>query len=243
VLAPPAQPGKTVISYSAVQMSADLPAPPDADSIQYSDQLKQLNVIAQGVAEEVAKTYQTALAPAGWKATTERPVRDRFDSFMIFRNPAKEMLTLTMFDLREEQKTRVTLNHNSAAEVDELERKAQLYAEEQKRKEEEKRNRPIPKFAVSLPTGAGDIQADKREIEFHLPTGRGKSAVEALVKQLTAAGWKVEAPLGNDMAGQLSFKLNEQSITILYVDPGFIPAQITITGSGVELEQKTAEKP
>src|SRR5262249_33627230 len=57
VLAPPAQPGKTVIDYSAVQMSADLPAPTDAEHVQYSDQLKQLNLNALGTPDEVAAYY------------------------------------------------------------------------------------------------------------------------------------------------------------------------------------------
>jgi len=39
------------------------------------------------------------------------------------------------------------------------------------------------------------------------------------------------------MAGQLSLEKDGHSVKILYIDPGFIPAQITITGWGIELEQ------
>ncbi|HMC11041.1 MAG TPA: hypothetical protein VKH44_07115, partial [Pirellulaceae bacterium] len=91
VLAPPAQPGKTVIDYSAVQMSADLPAPVDAEHVQYADQLKQLNMHALGTPDDVAAYYQATLAPIGWKSTTEKPVKDGVESFMIFRNPEKEL--------------------------------------------------------------------------------------------------------------------------------------------------------
>jgi len=241
VLAPPAQPGKTVIDYSAVQMSADLPAPVDAEHVQYADQLKQLNMHALGTPDDVAAYYQATLAPIGWKSTTEKPVKDGVESFMIFRNPEKELLNLNMWDLRQEKRVRVTLNHQSAAEVEELDRQVKLAIEERKRKEEAERNKPKPKAAVSLPTGAQDVQASKEEIEFHLATGTSKAAVETIVKQLAADGWKSEDPVGDKTAGQLSLQKDGHSIKILYVDPGFIPAQITISGWGVELE-RAAEK-
>jgi hypothetical protein len=237
VLAPPAQPGKTVIDYSATQMSADLPAPPEAEHVHYSDQLKQLNLNAPGTPDEVAAYYQTALASAGWKSTTEKPVKDGVESFMIFRNPGKEMLTLSMWDLRDEKKVRVTLNHQSAAEVVELDRKAKLLAEENKRKLEAERNKTKPKVAIRLPAEARDIEASREQIEFHMATGKAKAAVEAIVKDLISRGWNVEEPVGDNMAGQISLKKNEQSVNVLYVDPGLIPAQITVSGWGVEVEQ------
>ena len=88
VLAPPAQPGKTAINYSAVLISADR-RPADAESVQYAESNKQSNLDAFGSPADVAAYYKTALAPAGWEATTENPVSDRFESFMIFRNPAR----------------------------------------------------------------------------------------------------------------------------------------------------------
>jgi hypothetical protein len=242
VLAPPAQPGKTVIDYSTTQMSADLPAPADAESVQYADSNKRLDVDAPGTPDDIAQHYKAALAAAGWQATTENPVKDGFTSFMIFRNPQKDLLQLDLRDLKEEKKTRFSLKHQSAAEVEELERRAKLAIEERKKKEEELRNRPKPKAALSLPAGAQDVQADKSEIEFKLPTGKAKPALDAISKQLASAGFKAEERVGNDMAGQLSFTKGEQRITVQYIDPGFIPAEITISASGVELERGTTEK-
>jgi hypothetical protein len=237
LLAPPAQPGKTVIDYSATQMSADLPAPADAEHVQYSDQLKQLNLNAPGTPDEVAAYYQAALAPAGWKSTTEKLVKDGVASFMIFRNPGQEMLTLNMWDLRDEKQVRVTLNHQSAAEVEELDRKAKLLAEESKRKLEAERSKTKPKVVIRLPAEARDVKAGKEQIEVHLASGKAKAAVEAIVKELTSAGWKVEESVGDNMAGQIALKKSDQSVRILYVDPGIIPAQITVSGRGIELER------
>jgi hypothetical protein len=242
VLAPPAQPGKTVISYSTVQLSADLPAPARAEHVQYADHLKQLNLHAPGTPAEVAAWYQTALAPAGWQPTTENPVQDGVESFMIFRNPEKDLLHLKMWDLRQEQKVRVTLNHQSAAEVEEHERQAKLAFDEQKRKEAEVRNKPKPKATLTLPAGAQDVTASTTEIEFQVATGKGKAAADAIARQLTAAGWKSESSTGDSMAGQLSLEKDGGSVTILYIDPGLIPAQITVSGRGVELAQAAAQK-
>jgi hypothetical protein len=114
--------------------------------------------------------------------------------------------------------------------------------EEAKQKREAEKNKPKPKAAISLPAGARDVQASKEEVEFHVATGKGKAAVDAIVQQLTAAGWKTETPVGDKSAGQLSFEKDGHSVKILYIDPGFIPAQITVSGWGVELEQIAAEK-
>jgi len=243
VLAPPAEPGKTVINYSATQLSADLPAPPDAESVQYADSIKQLNVEAMGTPDDVVAFYKTALAPASWKPTTDNRITDKIESFMIFRNDAKDMLTLTMRDLAEKKMTRVTLKHQSAAEVEELDRQIELAAAERKRKEDEERNRPKPKAVVTLPSDAREVQTAAREIEFKLASGRAKAALSAITKELEAAGWKSEERMGEDVGGRLSFKKGDASISILYVDPGFIPAEITISGSGIDLERGAGEKP
>jgi hypothetical protein len=148
------------------------------------------------------------------------------------------MLTLTMWGTQTEKgETRAHLVHQSAAEVAEEERRFKEALAAKKKKDEEEKNKPKPKAVVTLPAGAQGVEATAREIEFQLPTGKAKAAVDAITKELTDAGWKADAPIGQAEAGQLHLHKDGHSVSILYVDPGFIPAQITITGSGVELEQ------
>ena len=238
ILQPPAQPGKTFIDFTADQLSADLPAPADASSVQYADDNKRLDIYLPGTAETVVAFYEKALAPAGWKPTTDHAIKDGFEYFMIFRNPAKDMLTLTMWGTQNEKgETRAHLVHQSAAEVAEEERRYKEALAAKKKKDEDEKNKPKPKATVTLPAGAQGIEATAREIEFQLPTGKAKAAVDALAKELEGAGWKADAPIGEVAAGQMNFQKEGHSVSILYVDPGFIPAQITITGSGVELER------
>jgi hypothetical protein len=235
VMTPPADMTKTSISYGTSQLSADLPAPPNAEEVQFADSLKQLNLHALGAPADVAAYYLTELAKSGWKPTTEKPITERFEQWMIFRNDAKDMLTLTLRDI--EGKTRVTLREQSAAEVAEEERKFQEALAAKKKKDEEEKNKPKPKAVVTLPKDAAGIDKRPTQVEFSVATGKGKTAVDAIVKQLEAAGWKAEPGVGNAMAGQLTFKKDDLSVSILYVDPGLIPAEITISGSGgVEIE-------
>ena len=236
-----AQPGKTFIDFTAEQMSADLPAPPDAEQISYADDNKRLDVEAVGTPDDVVAFYKQALAPAGWQSTTDNRITDRTTSFMIFRNQAKDMLTLNMRDLGG-NKTRYDLNHQTAAEVEEVDRRVKLAIEAKKRKAEEEANRPKPKQAISLPADARDIEASAQEIEFQVASGKGQAALDALLKQLQTSGWKAEKPVGQKEAGVITLNKDDLQMTIQYVDPGFIPAQITISARGrLELERTSQQ--
>jgi hypothetical protein len=237
VHAPDAQPGKTFIDFTALQMSADLPAPPDAERVSYADDNKRLDVDAVGTPDDVVAFYKQALTPAGWQATTENRITDRTTSFLIFRNAAKDMLTLNMRDLGD-NKTRFDLSHQTAAEVEEVDRRVKLAIEEKKRKAEEEANRPRPKQAIVLPQGARDVEATGQEIEFQVESGKAQAALDALLKDLQTSGWQADKPLGQKEAGVITLKKDDLEITLQYVDPGFIPGQITISSRGrLELEQ------
>jgi hypothetical protein len=113
------RPGRTRIAYSTAQMSANLPVPANAASIEYDVEGTRVKCIASGGPEEVVAFYKNALPPAQWKATTEnRVVENGVNSVMIFRNPGNDMLRLTMWESRSRKQTRITLKHHSAAEVE-----------------------------------------------------------------------------------------------------------------------------
>ena len=95
----PAQGGKTVIDYSTVLMSADLPAPPDAQKLQYSDTPIQLAFDTTATDKDVAGFYRQTLGKAGWEATTGKPVTIDFKKMLIFRNPQQDMLRLELTDV------------------------------------------------------------------------------------------------------------------------------------------------
>jgi hypothetical protein len=105
-------------------MPAELPVPPNSESSLYQSHDNRLGLVAMGSVDEISSYYKTALASWEWKATTEEPIRD-VDSqqfVLTFLNPAKDMLRLGMSE-RVQEKTRVTLNYQSAAEIEERDRK------------------------------------------------------------------------------------------------------------------------
>jgi hypothetical protein len=236
ISAAPAQGGKTVIDYSTALVSVDLPAPAETVSLQYTDVNTQLFFDSKASEQDIVGFDRPTLAKAGWEATTEKPIKIGFKDMLIFRNPQKDMLTLEMYDV--DGKTRVLLKHQSAAEVAELDE--QVKAEAERRKAE--KNKPLPKLMVTLPPDATDIKQTKNRIEFQLAAGKAKAAVEGWRKQFAKDGWKEEVAASGDMAGSISFNKESQSLSVIYSDTGFLPAEITIHATGVELERAVETK-
>lgn len=230
IAAAPAQQGKTAITYTSAQLSAELPAPPDAVRIQYSDGIKQLSVDTEWTIEQVVAFYRERLSPTGWRATTEQPVQQRFQSFMIFRNPAGDLLELTFQEV--DDLRRINLRHQSAAEVEAEEIKAKALAEAAMAKRDE----PQPKVAIPLPAGANVTEQTARSIEFTVAANSARARVAQIGKALVNAGWKEEASQLDPLAGVISLRKEQGSISIDYVDVGLGPAEISITGTLVNLE-------
>lgn len=100
--AAPAQGGKTVVSYHTELLSADLPAPADAQQLQYSEPPTQLSVDFPGDLAASDKWYRERLGKLGWKPTTEQPVNEGFTYFVIYRNEPGEMLEISFREIEEE---------------------------------------------------------------------------------------------------------------------------------------------
>ena len=92
VLSAPAQDGKTMIQYSNQLISADIPAPPDVEDLRYIDEPPELT-FATTNQDAIVDLYRKTLAAAGWKSTMDKMVDVDEKPTIIFRNPAKEMLT------------------------------------------------------------------------------------------------------------------------------------------------------
>ena len=89
----PAQGGKTMIQYSNQLISSDIPAPPNVEDLRYVDEPPELT-FATTNQDAIVDFYRKTLAAAGWKSTMDKMVDVDEKPTMIFRNPAKEMLTL-----------------------------------------------------------------------------------------------------------------------------------------------------
>ena len=244
----PAQGGKTMIQYSSQLISADIPVPQGVDDLRYGDEPPELTFETAQNQDAIVEFYRTTLAAAGWKSTLDHTVDIDEKPTMIFRNPAKDMLTLAATGVLR-GKLLFSVRFQSAAEIAELDRrikeeapKLRAAAEAKAAKEAKKaaelaeRNK-LPKVAITLPADAKEVKQTNDEIKFTLGKGKAKEVVEALRTQLRNAGWKEDVASLERMAGTLSFsKENGQSVTITYSDTGFVPTEVGLSAFRAELE-------
>jgi hypothetical protein len=240
----PAQGGKTMIQYSAQQMSADIPAPSNVEDLRYADEPPELTFETAANQDAIVDFYRKNLAGAGWQSTLDHMVAVDDKPTMIFRNPAKDMLTLENSGALRE-KLLYSVRFQSAAEIAELDRrikeeapKLRAAAEAKAAKEaaELAERNKVPKIAVTLPADAKDVKQTKDEIKFTVGKGKAKAAVESFRTQFRNAGWKEDVASMSAMAGTLLLSKEDQSVSITYSDTGFMPSEVTLSAMRAELE-------
>jgi hypothetical protein len=243
----PAHGGKTMIQYSNQLISADIPAPQGVEDLRYVDEPPELT-FATTKQDAIVDFYRKTLAAAGWKSTMDKMVDVDEKPTMIFRNPAKDMLTLAVTGVLG-NKLLFSLRFQSAAEIAERDRKikelapkiraaaeAEAAKEAKEAAELAERNK-APKVAVTLPADAKDVTQSKDSIKFTVGKGKAKAAVESFRKQFRDAGWKEDVASLERMAGTLLFsKENGQSVNITYSDTGFMPTEVSVSAMRAELE-------
>jgi hypothetical protein len=240
----PAQGGKTVIQYSNQLISADIPAPPNVEDLRYVDEPPELT-FATANQDAIVDFYRKTLATAGWKSTMDHMVDVDEKPTMIFRNPAKDMLTLAASGVLR-GKLLFSVRFQSAAEIAERDRRikeqapalrAAAEAEAAKEAAELAERNKVPKVAVTLPADAKEMKQTKDEIKFTVGKGKAKAAVESLRAQFREAGWKEDVASLTGMSGVVSVsKEGGPSVTITYTDTGFLPTELSISAMRAELE-------
>jgi hypothetical protein len=240
----PARGGKTMVQYSNQLISADIPAPPDVEDLRYVDEPPELT-FATTNQDAIVDFYKKTLASAGWKSTMDKTVDVDGKPTMIFRNPAKEMITLSMPYDYGGGKLGVSVRFQSAAEIAELDRRikeeapklrAEAEAKAAKEAAELAERNKVPKVVVTLPADAKDVKQSKDEIKFSVGKGKAKAAVESFRTQFRDAGWQEKVASLERMAGTLLLSKEDQSVTITYSDTGFMPSEVSLSAMRAELE-------
>src|SRR5947208_5356193 len=174
----PARGGKTMIQYSNQLISADIPAPPNVEDLRYVDEPPELT-FATANQDVTVDFYRKTLAAAGWQSTLDHMDDVDEKPTMIFRNPAKDMLTLAATGALR-GKLLFSVRFQSAAEIAELDRrikeeapKLRAAAEAKAAKEaaELAERNKVPKVAVTLPADAKVVKQTKDEIRFTVGKG------------------------------------------------------------------------
>jgi hypothetical protein len=230
----PGQGGKTTASYTADTMTADIPAPPEAQEIQFSNTTKRLTFFSPRSPDEIAGYYRTALAADGWTTKMEKPDKSDFRFVMIYRHPAKGMLLAEMTPT--EGRSLTTVTYSTAEEVAAEQAKAAAQGAAIKAKLAKEAGAPKPKVLIPLPADVVSKALIKNSLKFNVTAGKAKAAVEGIRKQLTGSGWKEENATLDAAAGLVTFSREGQMLSIDYMDPGFMPGEVGVKASGVEIE-------
>lgn len=230
----PAQDNKTVVTYSSEQMSADLPAPELAEGLDYDEHLMRLMFESKQPTEEVVGFYRDALAKLGWEPATDKPVQDGKSSWLYFNSKPQGRVSLQVVDSDEAR--RVELVRQTPEQIAEEER---LIAEAKKKPKPEPTPKPeTPVVKIKLPKGAKNVESEEDEIKFEVGNGKAKAAAVALQKVLKGAGWTEDAATLEDVTGLMKFSKDDASVTIVYVDTGFMAAEVTVSGFRVNLAKE-----
>lgn len=96
----PGQAGKSMVMYSTVLRSADLPVTDDATAIQYSDALTQVSWQSSSDPKEVIARTKSLMEAQGWKSTTTEPLYIDYKWTMFFRSDPKTLRKLEVRDLK-----------------------------------------------------------------------------------------------------------------------------------------------
>ncbi len=234
----PAQ-GKTSLQYSTEQMSAALPTIPDLARIGYSDSTMCLEGDSKLPVDDFVAAYLKAMETDGWKATTENPITIDFVDHLIFRNKENDLaeLEFRMVD----SMTRFELKFMTAAQVDvenKLAENATAKAEEKRKLELERMKNP-PKIAIDKPETATLSEESKQSLEFTVTSGTAQKVATKWLGAQKANGWKVETTVDRRELGEFDLTKGELKVGLSFVDPGFIPGEITIrTSSDFQLDLK-----
>jgi hypothetical protein len=242
----PAQGGKTMIQYSNQLISADIPAPPNIEDLRYVDEPPELTFATAANQEDaIVDFYRKTLTTTGWKSTLDHMVDVDEKPTMIFRNPAKDMLTLAATGMLHD-KLLFSVRFQSAAEIAERDRRikeqapalrAAAEAKAAKEAAELAERNKVEKVAVTLPADATDVKETKDQIKFTVGKGKAKAAVESLRTQFRDAGWKENFVAMAGMSGAVSFSKGDgQSVSLTYGDTPIGPSEVSLSAMRAELE-------
>ena len=245
----PAKGGKSTIQYTSQLISADIPAPPNVEELRYVDEPPELTFTTTNQ-DAIVDFYRKTLATTGWKSTMDHMVDVDEKPTMIFRNPAKDMLTLAVSGVLG-GKLLFSVRFQSAAEIAERDRKIKeaapklraaaeaKAAQEAKEAAELAERNKVPKVAVTLPADAKVVKETKDSIKFTVGKGKAKAAVEFFRKQFRDAGWKEKFASMAGISGAVSFsKEDGQSVTLTYTDTPIPPSEVSLSAFRAELERR-----
>ncbi len=178
--------------------------------------------------QQLVKFFKDELGEKGWQATTDNPIEISFHETLIFRNKAKELIEVDFQEV--DGHWNCEARYQNAYQFAETEKqvKQEIEAAKKTQAEMDERKKNPPKIQLPKVDGSKiEDQSDAR-IEYTLKSGAGKSAALKMVEQLEKLGWSSQKDIDTKEVGNYTLKKDDAQLVINFVDPGFIPATITV---------------
>ena len=90
---------------------------------------------------------------------------------------------------------------------------------------------------VDVPADAKEVEVKRDSIELQLAAGQARKVVQGWQRQYIKAGWKEQASVLQDLAGTMVLTHGSKTLTIVYTDVGFMPAEVSIDATGIKLQR------
>ena len=231
----PAQKGQTAIQYSSRMLRQELPAPTDAEALEFDDHRPYLKCLIPSKLAVAVEFYSKAFPEIGYTEKRSVHVSDA-DAVVVFRSPAQDVVFAQMKPV-EGDKVEVTVRMLTAAFIAELNKPAPTKTETKPAVREE-----LYTPVIALPEGAEGVTCPAMEIvQFHLKKSVAESAKE-LQSHYKAQKWREDTQFSvvTPFTSVLEFKSGQEKLTVLVV-PGDDGTSSEITLSGSKLAKKKGE--
>lgn len=229
----PAQGGQTTVQYATTLLVHELPAPDDAEKLEFDTNRPYLACKTDLKPAELAGFYKKALTELGWKW------RDA--------NKAEDAKATWFCDGSDKSVLIIELKPKDAPQSDlKIERiSAELIAEMNKPKStkpptDTKPNGILAARKIPLPKGVGEAEydADAKEVRFS-----SRQPVKALIefyrKELTGQGWKEDKDftVAEENVGSMTLKKGNVEIEFEMLNLGLGGGtDVTVSGNGLSWE-------
>lgn len=166
-----------------------------------------------------------------------KPDKTDLDFVIIYRHPSEGMIRLDMRPTGDN--LRVAATYQTKEEVEAEKTQAAAQGERIKAKLAAGANAPMPEFFVSAPQGMTKQVAMKGGLTIVLKPGAAMRAAQGISAELQSQGWKDERSLPLvPQTGMIHLTREKLQLTIVFMDPGPVPAEVTITAPKVSIKVK-----
>ncbi len=233
----PAHDNKTLLRYSTEILDAELPAPPEAASIEFDDFDKRLEFAVENESAPAIFDWYRQQLGTGWTPATTQPVENDggAEFFQAFNNERGDRITLLA--RREGETARFRAVHRTANEISEAEeasKKAAIAEAEEARKREEAAMAEAEKgptvLAIELPAGATKLELfSESTFWFDVGKDEGQRCLDFFRDQLKETGWSLDDE-SNARPKNMTLVKGDDEIDFLYHDNGFGGLTVRVSG-------------